>query len=214
MTYRKNISRMSIGTVLCAAMALSVGAVAQERGEYPYHDPQSRYYNPGWFGGNPGYYTGPKVGQTYQRAENYGEPRWFEDDRYVTDRAQRQTTPMEAYDTNRDGMLDNAEAASFAELQFRILDVNNDGAINWEEFRSADRALSDTFYYGDQVLYENARRDVEARFSNYDGPDNDGIITRREFMQEARTQFDDLDRDRDGQVSLWDYRARQGYDQG
>ncbi|MBL26903.1 MAG: hypothetical protein CMM50_05040 [Rhodospirillaceae bacterium] len=212
MTNKQTLSRLTLGTAACAVVALAAGgqALAQERGDYPYHDPESRYdYH---LDSDPGYYTGPKPGQVYQQAPRYYHP-WTNDDAYIVGLG-IVAAPGERQDTDRDGMIDNVEASNFAEMQFRILDLDNDGVIGWNEFRKADRRLSDTFYYGDQVLYENARSQVEARFSNYDGPDNDGVITRREFMKQAKAEFDDLDRDRNGQVSLWDYRARMGYDEG
>lgn len=271
MTDRK-LSRISLGAAACAVVALAAGgqAVAQERSEYPYHDPMSRYQNPGEFGDTGYYLSDDRYGAydrqdrgVYDRARDYREPygpvvqdyRYRDNYDYRTESGRRIQDPAGQYDrrsgqwrsqsrynqptdrygnrwsgsaqygtgygqydngygdrygqmdVDRDGTIDANEASYWASAHFRMMDLDGDGEITESEFRRADRRLSDAFHRGSQQDYEQAREEMDVRFSEYDGPDNDGIITRSEFMEQARTEFEGFERDENGEVSVWDYRS-------
>ncbi|MBL26901.1 MAG: hypothetical protein CMM50_05030 [Rhodospirillaceae bacterium] len=249
----RRIPHISLGVAACAVAALAVGgqAAAQERGEFPYHDPVSRYQNPST--GDTGYYLGDRRDGAYDRRDSgvydqarsyrnpydtgYPDVTYRDNYAYRGESGRRMQDPAGPYDRNlgwngrydqsmnqpygrgggydrygqmdvdRDGMIDSNEASYWANAHFEMMDTDGDGQISENEFRRADRRLSDTFHRGSQDDYEQERARTGERFSTYDGADNDGIITRREFMSQARSDFDGFDSDKDGEVSVWDYRS-------
>jgi len=109
-------------------------------------------------------------------------------------------------DHDGDGFVDQDEATYLASVRFNMLDADNDDRVNREEFMQADRGLTVAFWNRDPE-YENIRKKVEERFSKLDGPDQDGIITRAEFIERTRSVFQTADADDDGKVDVWEYRS-------
>jgi Ca2+-binding EF-hand superfamily protein len=149
-------------------------------------------------------------------------------------------------DKNRNGYLSLAEFTVWTDRyagnirEFDTLDRNNDGVISWGEWRSEqrdaatfdrldrndDRLVSRTEYdYQAAGYYGGSLEDFRSRDRNDDGllsrsesglnswefdrvdEDNDGVLTLKEYRQVSAVgdQFDVLDRNNDGYVSRWEW---------
>jgi Ca2+-binding EF-hand superfamily protein len=153
------------------------------------------------------------------RGEWRGETMFFDDvdrnrdnritlDEYVSmanDGSQTGSSDLERrfvrLDRNRDGVLSRGELRDTAD--FRRADRNNDGVVTRSEY-----------LYGN-VVYERPRDDYDQsyptaraiRFRELDRNDN-GYISRSEWPA-ASDQFDVLDRDRDGRLTLDEFADQQ-----
>jgi Ca2+-binding EF-hand superfamily protein len=88
------------------------------------------------------------------------------------------------YDLNRNGTISKAEWRG-DKLAFARLDSNNDGKLGNEEF-------------------ERQYRDMEKRFNTLDR-DHNGVLTREEWRGQSAGNFDKLDDNRDGQITLEEF---------
>jgi len=110
---------------------------------------------------------------------------------------------LRAQDWDGDGYINENEAAYAASLRFEQMDANDDEVVSREEYLQADRALTMAFQYGELRQYEEMRARVEERFDKYDGPDQDGRITRAEFLDQVEEDFAQADENDDGRVDPW-----------
>lgn len=106
---------------------------------------------------------------------------------------------MERIDTNNDGTVTRAEFDAAQQTRFTQLDTNRDGSISAEERRA-----------GRPERPEGARGEGRGPGGpgGPDGPgmhnpdaNNDGVITRAEFLAGPTAMFERLDANRDGQLS-------------
>jgi hypothetical protein len=137
-------------------------------------------------------------------------------------------------DPDLDGLVTSDEAAKFYQTRFRLLDENHDGAIDGSEFQGATAARSlqvlDGFSRprplafesvdvdGDRVITpeeflraEVVRRSAggldarrQAIFEQVDS-NQDGALSRQEFMAAGRREFGGSDGDGDGKITIWEF---------
>ncbi len=96
---------------------------------------------------------------------------------------------MKAWDPDKDGTLDMAEANKAAEARFDSLEKDNDGTLDKKEI-SAAKVDKKTFKKVD--------------------PDNDGTISKEEFLSIVKTRFEAADADHDGTVSAAELKTKAG----
>ena len=87
---------------------------------------------------------------------------------------------MKAWDPDKDGTLDMAEAMKAAEARFDSLEKDKDGTLDKKEM-SSTKVDKKTFKKAD--------------------PDNDGTLSKEEFMSIVKARFEAADPDHDGTVS-------------
>jgi EF hand len=96
---------------------------------------------------------------------------------------------MKAWDPDKDGTLDLAEASKAAEARFDSLEKDNDGTLDKKEISSA-KVDKKTFKKAD--------------------PDNDGTLSKEEFLSIVKTRFEAADADHDGTVSAAELKTKAG----
>jgi EF hand len=96
-----------------------------------------------------------------------------------------------AADSNNDGVITRAEFDAGRDALFTRMDANNDGQTTREEGRTAMRAR-----------FEGARAE---RADRPDRPDRDanqdGLISRDEYLSGPASRFQEMDKNNDGQLS-------------
>ena len=95
------------------------------------------------------------------------------------------------YDTNNDGTVTRRELEAGPRQFFRQADVNNDGRLDAEEAAAANQ--------------RRIKFDESAAMPLIDW-NQDGFIDFDEFAAGVRSQFDQLDTDGDGQVTIFEFR--------
>ena len=125
----------------------------------------------GWFGGGDNDFRGR------------GGPRGMHGDPSGTAAGIKQ---LLRYDANKDGTLTRAEMEAGLKADFAALDADHSGALTADEART-----------------ENDRRYKEdgTQYSPLLDWNQDGVIDFNEFANTARSLFDQLDRDHDGELS-------------
>jgi hypothetical protein len=104
-------------------------------------------------------------------------------------------------DSNGDGIISDDEAATRHEEMFATFDFNDDGQVTLDEYMSMQMGA------GMGVWYEQRQAEKIKRFETLDS-DSDGILSQAEFMESGQQSFADSDRDGDGQVTVWEFRAQ------
>ena len=107
-------------------------------------------------------------------------------------------------DQNQDGLVTGEEAAAHAEGVFRLLDLDDDGRLTFDEFLLSRAGFGGGY---NQAMQDSAQARKKARFDPMDA-NGDGVVTQQEFLIAARTHFEEADVDGNG-VTPWEYRYRQ-----
>lgn len=109
------------------------------------------------------------------------------------------------------------DQARVTNMRFRGMDRNNDGVISRSEWRGNDRSFRNQDWNNDGVLSgrevrANAVRTRNSRSSRVDAVDRnrDGAIDRSEWLGNRR-EFQRLDRNNDGYITLSEARLRYNY---
>lgn len=108
-------------------------------------------------------------------------------------------------DQNGDGVLSDDEVASRHEEVFDALDADGDGTLTENEFLAGAASA----YRGPRHLERKDRLEQHRRnrFSTMDR-NRDGKVSQEEYMAAARDQFRASDLDKDGKVTVWEFRSR------
>jgi hypothetical protein len=104
-------------------------------------------------------------------------------------------------DADGDGIISDDEAATRHEEMFATFDLNDDGQVTLDEYMSMQMGA------GMGVWYEQRLAEKIKRFETLDS-DGDGILSQVEFMDSGQQSFADSDRDGDGKVTVWEFRAQ------
>jgi Ca2+-binding EF-hand superfamily protein len=112
-------------------------------------------------------------------------------------------------DADGNGEVSSNEAAAHFDAVFGMMDGNDDGKLTLEEFS--------TVFYGRGPHMARHPGDVqewrerkEARFKEIDA-NGDGNVTEEEFLTFMKKRYEESDRDKDGKVSVWEFRGRRYY---
>jgi len=100
----------------------------------------------------------------------------------------RPATPLTTLDTDKDGTLDSAEINKAAETLFDRLDKDKDETLEPKELQG-----------------RLSRKDFKAA-----DPDNDGTLTRDEFLSAAGNLFKGADPDNDGTLDAKELASKPG----
>jgi Ca2+-binding EF-hand superfamily protein len=165
-------------------------------GAFPQANPQ---YGPQY--GQP--YT-PQQGLQYRQGSGVLQPGW--------------AGVFQIVDRDGDGLIQPDEAASRHEARFEMLDTDGDGALTESEFVEGPRGgalLREGQAMGTapaasramQARRAESRQRRETRFQEMDA-DEDGNLSRSEFMTAGEQRFAAADLDNDGTVTVWEFRAQ------
>ena len=111
--------------------------------------------------------------------------------------------PLVSFDTDNDGTVDLDEAKKAASALFDKLDTDKDGTLDFKELHGRLTRLE--FGAADPDNDGTLTKDeylamVEKRFKAAD-PDNDGTLTKDEYLAVVEKRFGAADRDNDGTLS-------------
>lgn len=110
-----------------------------------------------------------------------------------------------AFDENNNGLIDADEAASESESVFLLMDFDDDGKLTEEEFMAMNMGPMATLaHYSQRHEQQQARK--LARFKPMD-TDDSGKVSQVEFLEAAKARFDASDLDKDGSVTVWEFRS-------
>jgi hypothetical protein len=105
-------------------------------------------------------------------------------------------------DRDRDGNVSADEASAWHDGVLTAMDVDDDGSLTSREFAAGPMGRG----MGTGPRAEARLQRREARFRKMDG-DDDGVVTHAEFLDAHAGRFETADRDGDGRVSVWEFRA-------
>jgi hypothetical protein len=207
---RKPWARISAGALAGAAvLALGLGlastpAAADDDGDWdcPRGGPHYGYRMHDDRGGYWHYHHGGRYGPRYYwRDDDRRRGRRMMDDDddergpYGMMRRGPRGRGMAMLDRDDDGVITAGEAAAEHEAMFEAMDDNGDSVLDKDEFMSmAPRG-------GGRGMHR------EDRFAELDA-DDDGNVSKGEYMAGAEKSFKAADADDDGRVTVWEYRAQ------
>ena len=110
-------------------------------------------------------------------------------------------------DTNNDGFIDKAEMRAWREATFNRLDVNKDGVLSGEELKRGrgNRPNVRPATTGADQNTQTPPAASNGRFGRSDGPTG-GPVTKAQFLANGDTAFDRRDANKDGRISLEEFR--------
>lgn len=192
---RKSIVTVSAAALLCAAalptLSLAQGAPADPQLAQMWGGPCGGY-GPGWMGQGQGRGYGYGYGQGQGQGQGWGMrrgPGWAGGGAPV--------------DLDQDGVVVAEEAAAHAEQRFALLDLDGDDVVSEDEFMEAAPAHRRMRPWGGAQRMYRFRTE---RFKEFDA-DEDGSVSRAEFIGSAQAAFERADSDGDGKVTVWEFRA-------
>lgn len=106
-------------------------------------------------------------------------------------------------DANEDGSVSGEEAASQADMIFTAMDADDDGSLSFEEYMSVREGSGFGFNPNREAIMQ-ARK--SSRFDPMDA-NQDGAVTKAEFIAASKAHFDASDADGDGNVTPWEMRS-------
>ena len=110
------------------------------------------------------------------------------------------------------GMLAGGPAIAAPSRAMRLLDSDNDGTVDLDEAKKAAGALFDkldTDKDGTLDLKELKGRVTDKEFKAAD-PDNDGTLSKDEYLAMVEKRFKAADPDNDGKVSAAEFKTAAG----
>lgn len=119
---------------------------------------------------------------------------------------------MAAIDTDSDGQISAAEAASAREQAFTKIDADGDGKISQEEFTANQHKQMQRRQEAMRKRMEEHRQNRAARMFDVQDSNDDGVISSEEFLSRGEKRFARVDRNEDGFISR-DEIKRHGYGQ-
>lgn len=112
-------------------------------------------------------------------------------------------------DQNGNGVIEADEAAAAAEERHEAMDLDGDGVVSKDEFKTGHLR----FGPGHGRRHQQLESRTEQRFKEMD-KNNDGVIDHSEHMDAAQQRFNTADTDKDGKVSPWEYRRHRHHHRG
>lgn len=112
-------------------------------------------------------------------------------------------------DHNGNGVIEADEAAAAAEERHDAMDLDGDGVVSKDEFKTGHLR----FGPGHGRRHQQLDSWTEQRFKEMD-KNNDGVIDHGEHMDAAQQRFNTADTDKDGKVSPWEYRRHRHHQRG
>jgi Ca2+-binding EF-hand superfamily protein len=101
-------------------------------------------------------------------------------------------------DLNKDGKVSATEYIVSARMAFKSIDLNKDRSLSVDELRAAQLLES-----GAQTSKHTAKSDVASLTKvKLADSDHDGMLSEDEYVATARAQFDKMDKNKDGFLSL------------
>jgi hypothetical protein len=143
----------------------------------------------GYEGRGPGY----PMGEGYGMGPRYGMGRGFH--------------RMPLIDSDENGTVSAAEAASHAEEVFLAMDADEDGDLTLDEFASVHFGPQSR---GEEGVRPRRQQRKAERFAEMNA-DGDDTLTREEFMAWHEARFEAADDDGDGNVTPWEFRSRRRF---
>lgn len=162
---------------------------------------------PGYWMGH-GYHMGPGHGYMHPQGPGYGHMHEYGPGyRMGPGRGQGRGFMMfGTIDQNEDGVITADEAAARWESVFAAMDSDGDGALTEDEYMGVRMGPGS----GWGPHHEGRQESKRARFKTMD-KDEDGKVTKAEFIDGGRAQFESADADKDGKVTPWEFRATRRY---
>ena len=130
---------------------------------------------------------------------------WHEEDHKLT-RAQELRKPdFDSADTNKDGILNNEETNSYILMKFSSIDLDKNGEISKEE---KDEYVSKFKENNEEYLGKFTEKwakklNLNLKKANENG---DKVITRDEYKDFFSARFKGMDRNKDGEINLLEFR--------
>ena len=108
-----------------------------------------------------------------------------------------------AVDQDQNGVVTAEEAAANVEFVFIVMDGDEDESLTFDEYMSVRMGAG----LGRNIARQQARQArMEARFKSIVA-DQDGVLSKLEFMRAAERRFAASDHDGNGEVTPWEFRA-------
>lgn len=115
---------------------------------------------------------------------------------------------VEMQDTDRDGTISYGEHSAWAARLYEAMDHNHDGRVTREEFFSVRMGadLPARLPHSQLVRMREAAQRRKAELWRAMDDDKDGVITGVEFLRELGRTFMEQDRNKDGRISVDEFR--------
>jgi EF hand len=118
--------------------------------------------------------------------------------------------PVLLIDANADGVINDDEAASLADLAFARMDQNGDAALSEAEYTSPRGGKGHGggwFNWGNSDEAAAVLKVRKDKFAALD-TDKNAAVSKVEFFADAKAKLAAADADKDGKVSPWEFRAQ------
>lgn len=112
----------------------------------------------------------------------------------ATERPARANAGIMRYDTNKDGVVDQAEWKAGQQARFKQLDTNNDGKLSEAEL------FARTPVVGNSVLPTDRQVQRQSAYFQRLDADKDGYVSLSEFMAQGERNFARCDVNKDGRT--------------
>jgi hypothetical protein len=111
-------------------------------------------------------------------------------------------------DVNADGIINDDEAASLADMAFGRIDDDRNGAISEAEFTTLRDGPGRGWFRWFNSQADGAAEGLKAKFASLDA-DKNLSVSKVEFFVEAKQRLAAADTDKDGKVTPWEFRSLQ-----
>jgi EF hand len=114
---------------------------------------------------------------------------------------------MRMIDLNGDGIISEDEAANLVDAAFQHMDADGDGTLTEAEFTAGPRGHHGGWFNwstAESAAVTKVRKD---KFTAMD-TDKNASISKAEFFADAKTRLAAADTDKDGKVTVWEFRSQ------